>query len=130
MTTSDNSSSGGVPAGEALVHIAEVFGPTIQGEGPATGHTCMFIRLGGCNLRCGGCDTPYTWDGARYDLRREITPVPAAEVVAEVATRAGQAGRRPNLVVLTGGEPLIHQHTSGMHALVTGLAGHGFTVHV
>ncbi|HHK7228110.1 TPA: hypothetical protein ACQXLV_002143, partial [Streptococcus pneumoniae] len=40
--------------------VSEVFGPTIQGEGPHAGRTCHFIRLGGCNLSCSWCDTPYS----------------------------------------------------------------------
>lgn len=33
---------------------------TIQGEGPFAGCPAVFIRLGGCNLQCPGCDTEYT----------------------------------------------------------------------
>jgi len=32
------------------VRVAEVFGPTIQGEGPSCGQQATFIRLWGCNL--------------------------------------------------------------------------------
>lgn len=35
--------------------VREVFGPTVQGEGPSTGRRCSFIRLGGCNLTCHWC---------------------------------------------------------------------------
>jgi organic radical activating enzyme len=79
--------------------VSEVF-TSFQGEGPRAGRTCTFIRLGGCNLSCSWCDTPYTWDAKRYDLRKELTPMHVDEIVESVDTTE---------VVLTGGEPLMHQ---------------------
>lgn len=52
----------------------------------------MFVRLTGCPLRCGYCDTAYAFHGG---TRREV-----ADVVAEVATH------RTRHVCVTGGEPL------------------------
>jgi 7-carboxy-7-deazaguanine synthase len=93
--------------------IAEIFGPTFQGEGPSAGQVAAFIRLGGCNLTCRDCDTAYTWDAGRYDLRTEITNTPVLEVIEQV----------PNapLVVVTGGEPLLYQHTEGLNTLIDAL---------
>jgi len=86
-------------AGELLV--SEVFGPTLQGEGPSAGQAAAFVRLGGCNLSCRWCDTAYTWDRNRYDLSRELTVMRTDEVVRNVLTIG------PRLVVLTGGEPAL-----------------------
>ncbi len=83
--------------------VSEVFGPTVQGEGPSLGRRCAFVRLGGCNLHCSWCDTPYTWDASRYDLRAELRREPIADLVATVA------GMNVSLCVLTGGEPLLQQ---------------------
>lgn len=107
----------------ATLPLTEVFGPTIQGEGPATGRPATFVRLGGCNLACSWCDTPYTWDASRFDLRREIAPTPVPEVLA-------RAAYGPPLVVLTGGEPLLHQRTPGFAHLLSGLAEAQREVHV
>lgn len=96
--------------------VAEVF-RTVQGEGPAAGHLATFVRLTGCNLSCRWCDTPYTWDAARYDLRAETRHVPVGELLAMVVAR-GTDG----LVVLTGGEPLLQQHRSAWTRLLTRLA--------
>src|SRR3954452_24909384 len=93
----------GISAAAPSVVVAEVFGPTIQGEGRNLGQRAAFVRLGGCNLHCTWCDTPYTWDASRYDLRAEMSRRPVAEIVAEVRPM------RPHVVVLTGGEPLLHQ---------------------
>lgn len=86
--------------------VSEIFGPTIQGEGPSAGQRCGFVRLGLCNLNCSWCDTPYTWDwhgqnGVAYDRKREITRMPISEVAREV--------RKMNvpLLVISGGEPLV-----------------------
>lgn len=72
---------------------------TIQGEGPNVGKPSVFVRLGGCNLQCPGCDTEYT-NGAAF------------EPIESILTRIGMAfgdykGER--LVVITGGEP-FRQH--------------------
>ena len=52
--------------------VAEIFGPTWQGEGPSAGQVAAFVRLGLCNLTCAWCDTAYTWDRSRFDLRAEL----------------------------------------------------------
>lgn len=92
--------------------VAELFGPTIQGEGPSLGHPAMFLRLGGCNLTCSFCDTPYTWDARRYNLREQMTRRDVDELAA--ALLAGG----PDLIVITGGEPLLQQRYPGFRRLV------------
>lgn len=83
--------------------VAEVFGPTWQGEGPSLGTRAGFIRLGRCNLACTWCDTPYTWDWERYDPAVELTRRTIQEIADDV-----EAMDVP-LVVITGGEPLLQQ---------------------
>jgi 7-carboxy-7-deazaguanine synthase len=48
------------------------------------------------------CDTPYSWDASRYDLRKEFTPMTAKQIIDCVPRDIGE-------VVITGGEPLMHQ---------------------
>lgn len=96
--------------------VAEVFGPTVQGEGPSAGQRAAFVRLGRCNLDCAWCDTPFTWDwqgknGVTYDPAVELRDVTVADVVAKVRDM------RVGLVVVTGGEPMLQR--SGLTALVT-----------
>jgi hypothetical protein len=38
---------------------AEIFGPTIQGEGPFIGRPTVFVRPASCDSRCNWCDTLY-----------------------------------------------------------------------
>lgn len=88
--------------------ISEVFGPTVQGEGPNLGRLAGFVRVGRCNLACSWCDAAYTWDwkgvtGTAYDPAEQVTQRPVVDVAAQViAMRVG-------LAVLTGGEPLLQQ---------------------
>jgi 7-carboxy-7-deazaguanine synthase len=83
--------------------VSEVFGPTLQGEGPSIGRRAGFVRLGRCNLACTWCDTAYTWDWSRYDPAVELRHESVASVVAAV-----EAMDVP-MVVVTGGEPLLQQ---------------------
>mgnify|MGYP001101970014 CR=1 FL=1 len=103
--------------------VAEVFGPTLQGEGPHAGRVAVFVRLMGCNLSCSWCDTPYTWDATRHDLRAGTTHLTAVEIAARMVGR-------PGMLVLTGGEPLLHQHRPAMLDLLTAMHGQRRPVHV
>ena len=95
---------------------------TLQGEGYHQGRAAYFIRLGGCDVGCVWCDVKDSWDADKHplfkieDLIFNIEETPA------------------KLVVITGGEPLMHNldeltavlqskgfetniETSGAHAL-------------
>ena len=72
--------------------VVEMFA-TLQGEGPFVGHPSVFVRLGGCNLACGFCDT-------EFESFEEMDMVSIMEQVQKLA-----AGTH-DLVVITGGEPL------------------------
>ncbi|MBJ7898462.1 MAG: 4Fe-4S cluster-binding domain-containing protein [Cyanobacteria bacterium RI_101] len=75
--------------------VVETF-HSLQGEGSWTGASAFFIRLGGCDVHCPWCDQKETWDARR-------SPQTAPEVLVEAALAA-----RPRFVVITGGEPLLH----------------------
>ena len=92
--------------------VSEVFGPTWQGEGPHTGRRCSFLRLGLCNLACDWCDTPYTWDRTRYDVDAQCPPMTTAQILNAVMSIDAR------LLVLSGGEPLIHQRSPVLAALL------------
>lgn len=44
-----------------IYKVNELF-TTIQGEGSFTGHPAVFVRLQGCDVGCGFCDTKQSWD--------------------------------------------------------------------
>ena len=74
--------------------INEVF-RSLQCEGFYSGRTAVFIRFSGCNKSCSWCDTDHT-------TKLELTP---SEII-EHMTATGW--KEADLVVLTGGEPTIH----------------------
>lgn len=114
----------GMTALAGTLAVAEVFGPTVQGEGQTCGQRASFIRLGGCNLKCRWCDTPYTWDASRYALREELRLRTADDLLAEVL------GHGTQVVVITGGEPLLQQGQPGWARLMVGLGEAGLEIEV
>jgi 7-carboxy-7-deazaguanine synthase len=76
---------------------------TIQGEGFYQGKAAYFIRLGGCDVGCVWCDVKESWDASKHP-QRTIDDI-VDEVTASCA--AGDDGNGP-VVVITGGEPLMH----------------------
>ncbi|HRF71214.1 MAG TPA: 7-carboxy-7-deazaguanine synthase QueE [Accumulibacter sp.] len=71
--------------------VSEIF-LSLQGESSRVGLPTVFVRLTGCPLRCGWCDTAYAFSGGQTMLLPEI--------VDEVATHGVRH------VCVTGGEPL------------------------
>lgn len=69
---------------------------TIQGEGYNTGRAAYFVRLGGCDVGCVWCDVKESWDADAH---------PRVALADIVATATQYPGRN---VVVTGGEPLMH----------------------
>ncbi|MEY2426496.1 MAG: 7-carboxy-7-deazaguanine synthase [Actinomycetota bacterium] len=105
-----------------MIVVSEIFGPTFQGEGPAIGRRCGFVRLGRCNQACSFCDTPWTWDWSRFDPAQELTEMSVDEIVAALEPMA------VDTVVLTGGEPLLQ--ASKLEPLVRAFRERGWKTHV
>jgi len=109
--------------------VSELFGPTIQGEGPTQGRATMFLRLGLCNLDCSWCDTPYTWDwtgknGTKFDRTKELVTMPVSDIVTQLKNESGPVRR----VVITGGEPLVQKRN--LEHLVNALVTEGYEVEI
>jgi 7-carboxy-7-deazaguanine synthase len=77
------------------LRITEIF-YSLQGESLTSGCPTVFIRLTGCPLRCGYCDTGYAFQGGEWMELPEIL-----ERVAEYT---------PRYVTVTGGEPLAQRN--------------------
>ncbi len=92
------------------LRVTEIF-HSLQGETSRAGRPTVFVRLTGCPLRCGYCDTAYAFQGGE-SLSQD-------EVLARVALH-GSA-----LVCVTGGEPLAQR---GTPALLTALCDAGYDV--
>ncbi len=84
------------------IRISEIFGPTVQGEGPLIGRPTVFVRTGGCDYRCSWCDTLYAVLPEYHDEWALMTP-------ADIMVRVDElAGGNPALVTLSGGNPALH----------------------
>ena len=88
---------------------------TLQGEGYHQGKAAYFIRLGGCDVGCVWCDVKESWDANIHPLKtiKEIVET------AKLNSFPTGGGRQGPIVVVTGGEPLMHdlkELSNALHA--------------
>ena len=98
------------PALQTTLRITEIF-HSLQGESSRVGWPTVFIRLTGCPLRCGYCDTSYAFSGGE-----NIS-------LARILERC--AGFNTPYICVTGGEPLAQKNCL---ALLTALCDAGYSV--
>ena len=87
---------------------------TLQGEGFHQGRAAYFIRLGGCDVGCVWCDVKDSWDGGKHPLLN------IADLISNIERTPAE------LVVITGGEPLMHN----LDALTAALRQKGYEVNI
>ena len=87
---------------------------TLQGEGFHQGRAAYFIRLGGCDVGCVWCDVKDSWDVSKHPLF----------TIEDLISAVRQT--RAKLVVITGGEPLMHN----LDALTNALQATGFETNI
>ncbi|SMC20742.1 7-carboxy-7-deazaguanine synthase [Andreprevotia lacus DSM 23236] len=92
------------------LRITEIFF-SLQGETSRMGRPTVFVRLTGCPLRCGYCDSAYAFHGGKT--------VSFDEIIAEIRKHP------TNTVCVTGGEPLAQKYSL---AFLKRLADEGFDV--
>ncbi len=90
---------------------------TLQGEGFHQGRAAYFIRLGGCDVGCVWCDVKESWDANAHPQMSIDDIVNTVDINTQ-----GNKG----LVVITGGEPLMHNLTE----LTTALQANGFETNI
>jgi len=87
---------------------------SLQGEGFHQGKAAFFIRLAGCDVGCVWCDVKESWDASKHPHRT-------------IQSLAEEAASHPSpLVIITGGEPLLHP----LDALTNALKEAGKQVHI
>ena len=92
------------------LRVTEIF-YSLQGESLTSGLPTVFVRLTGCPLRCGYCDTTYAFKGGHW-----------MELESILGQVAGYGARH---VTVTGGEPLVQ---SACPQLLTALCDAGYQV--
>ncbi len=84
--------------------VVETF-HSLQGEGAWMGVSAFFIRLGGCDVHCPFCDTKESWQAGLHQRQN-------VDDLGKLVSNA-----HPSIVVVTGGEPLMHNLFSLTEAL-------------
>lgn len=102
------------------IPIVEIFGPSVQGEGPNIGQRCIFVRVKGCSFQCKWCDSKHTWNDHDSDCTTYTS-----EVLGEELVYICQANNCYK-VILTGGNPCLYDFTEVISELNT----HGIRVDV
>jgi organic radical activating enzyme len=87
---------------------------TLQGEGYHQGRAAYFIRLAGCDVGCVWCDVKESWEADKHPV---LTVSELLELVRASKTK---------IVVITGGEPLMHD----LEAISSALHENGYQVHI
>ncbi len=85
------------------LRVTEIF-YSLQGEARTVGWPTVFVRLTGCPLRCGYCDTEYAFNGGDWMTLEGI--------LDEVSTYDAR------YVTVTGGEPLAQTDTPALLAML------------
>jgi organic radical activating enzyme len=126
--------AGGAKDAAGTANLVEIFS-SVQGEGPDLGASTLFVRFGGCDLRCRWCDSRETWQPAaacRIERARfsgewwtRPNPLPIEEIVAAAGSLDVRAHR---FVSLTGGEPLLQPAAAA--AVARGLRRLGPAIHL
>lgn len=83
------------------MRVAEIFGPTVQGEGPHAGRVTHFVRFAGCDYRCSWCDSLHAVLPERVRDADNLTDL-------QIVDRLDALSLAP-MVVLSGGNPAL-QH--------------------
>lgn len=95
--------------------ISEQF-KSVQGEGPYTGVSAIFLRLKGCNLLCGGPGTIASkkpeglaqWRCDTIEVWREGTAISIADLLTQWQSKGWLSDLKNGThLVITGGEPLL-----------------------
>lgn len=106
------------------IPIAEIFGPTLQGEGAHAGLRTMFIRTAYCDGAgeggwCLWCDSMAAVDPKNKDKWEWLWP-------AEIMERLRATSRYCMRVTLSGGNPAVHD----LNDLINHLRTIGYTINV
>lgn len=88
------------------IPISEIFGPTLQGEGPLIGQPSVFVRVGGCDFRCNWCDTLYA---VLPEYKDEWAKLSEEEILQKILVLTNG---KPIMVTLTGGNPALYDFST------------------
>lgn len=79
--------------------VSEIF-YSLQGEGSRAGQPSIFVRLSGCDLACGFCDT-------EFESGEELSADELLNAIELAVTKTGAKVQPGMWIVWTGGEPCL-----------------------
>jgi len=88
-----------LPDGDSTLRITEIF-YSLQGEARTVGLPTVFVRLTGCPLRCGYCDTAYAFSGGELQSQEQVLKTVAAFAPRYVTVTGGEPLAQPNVLPL------------------------------
>lgn len=102
--------------GELMLTVSEQF-YSLQGEGPTAGFPAFFLRLSHCNLLCGGAGTQKdgelhngaTWRCDTIEVWQKGQNKTFEQILKDFGSEVNKLATREAVLVITGGEPLMHQ---------------------
>ena len=115
-----------------MIYLVNEIFETIQGEANFTGTPSIFIRMQGCPVGCGWCDTKHTWYtehsnqahvseilSKRIDSQKyaQFSPDDILDAIKDMSSRH---------IVITGGEPCLYDLNNITEALIY----KGYTVQI
>lgn len=86
-----------------MLYVNDIF-YSIQGESSFAGYPCKFIRLAGCNLQCGYCDTK---EALTVENSQKLS-------VKDILNALHNKGGGVRIAMITGGEPLLQEEVYGL----------------
>jgi len=105
---------------ELKAPVTELYCDTVQGEGQSIGKLCSFIRFTGCIRTCSWCDSAHTWKKGMI----QSTKMSVDKIVCFLAE-----GNARHLII-TGGEPMMHQDKAYFTDMIKNLSTLGFTFEI
>jgi 7-carboxy-7-deazaguanine synthase len=99
--------------------VSELFGPTLQGEGLTIGQRTVFLRMGGCDYRCGKCDSMHAVDP--QTIKATAKYMTSREIIGELFNKCDS--NNCSWVTFSGGNPCIWDLSDVVDGLINNQIG-------
>lgn len=105
------------------IPVLEIFGPTIQGEGPLIGRRTYFLRTAGCDYKCTRCDSLFS---VLPELYKPLVKIMSPADIYQELWKLSRTDLGKSHVVITGGNPAL----CDLYTIVSKLKRNGWDISV